>query len=151
MWSDEPDLEIGGLSLWVLGWEYPDSFEYWDANWLNVLVRVAAPGAAVKAQGAFVHASEIAGFATQLAALNTTSAGEALLDCMEPNLHVKLRCEARGHVTLKVRITPEHLTQSHEFEFDLDQSYIGPLLNACEHLLSRWPVRFGSQPRSQTE
>ena len=33
------------------------------------------------------------------------------------------------------------MTQSHEFKFDLDQSYLGPLLDGCKSVLSRWPVR----------
>lgn len=141
MQSDEPDLELGGFSLWVLGRQFPDAIDEWDGNWLHVRVRVEAPGALIEAEGAFVSAPELADFAKQLGALHTTLAGEAVLRCLEPNLHVALRAKSLGHVSVCVRITPDHMTQSHEFLFEIDQSYLGPLLSACGQVLSRWPVR----------
>src|SRR5262245_58281939 len=47
----EPDLKLGGFSLWVFGRQFPDANDYWDGNWLNVRARVEAPGALVEAPG----------------------------------------------------------------------------------------------------
>jgi hypothetical protein len=137
----EPDLKLGGFSLWVFGYQYPGANDYWDRNWLNVRARVEAPGALVEAQGAIVTAPELAEFVKQLETLYTTLVGEAALRCMEPNLQVAIRGGSLGHVTVKLMITPDHMTQSHEFEFDLDQTYLGPFLDGCRSVLSRWPVR----------
>ena len=52
-----------------------------------------------------------------------------------------LRVRFGGHITVKLMITPDHMTQSHEFKFDLDQTYLGPFLDGCRSVLSRWPVR----------
>jgi hypothetical protein len=38
-------------------------------------------------------------------------------------------------------ITPNHKIQSHDFKFDLDQTYLGPFLDGRKSVLSRWPVR----------
>ena len=141
MQSAEPDLKLGGFSLWVFGRQFPDANDYWDGNWLNVRARAEAPGASVEAQGAIVHTSELAGFVEQLESLYTNLVGEAALRCMEPNLQIVLRGDALGHVAVKIMITPDHMTQSHEFKFDLDQTYLGPFLNGCRSVLSRWPVR----------
>jgi hypothetical protein len=137
----EPDLKLGGFSLWVFGRQFPDANDYWDGNWLNVRARVEAPGALVEAQGAIVFAPELAKFVKQLETLYATLVGEAALRCMEPNLHVAIRGESLGHLTVKLMITPDHMTQSHEFKFDLDQTYLGPFLDECRSVLSRWPVR----------
>jgi len=137
----EPDLKLGGFSLWVFGRQFPDANDYWDGNWLNVRARAEAPGASVVAHGAIVHTSELAGFVEQLESLYTNLVGEAALRCMEPNLQIVLRGDALGHVAVKVMMTPDHMTQSHEFKFDLDQTYLGPFLNGCRSVLSRWPVR----------
>ena len=100
-----------------------------------------APGALVEAQGAIVFAPELAEFVKQLETLYTTLVGEAALRCMEPNLQVAIQGDSLGHVAVTLMITPDHMTQSHEFKFDLDQTYLGPFLNGCRSVLSRWPVR----------
>ncbi|WP_315707296.1 MULTISPECIES: hypothetical protein [unclassified Bradyrhizobium] len=141
MHSDEPDLKLGGFSLWVFGRQFPEATDYWDGNWLNVRARVEAPGAVVEAKGAFVNIPELAGFVEQLEALHATLVGEAGLRCLEPNLEIAIRSGSRGHMAVKIMLTPDHMTQSHEFNFDLDQSHLGQLLDGCRSVLSRWPVR----------
>jgi hypothetical protein len=141
MHSVEPDLKLGGFSLWVFGRQFPEATDYWDGNWLNVRARVEAPGAVVEVDGPFVSVPELASFAKQLEALHATVVGEAGLRCLEPNLEIAIRPGSRGNVVAKIMVTPDHMTQSHEFEFDLDQSYLGPFLDGCKHVLSRWPVR----------
>jgi hypothetical protein len=137
----EPDLKLGGFSLWVLGRQFPNAEDYWDGNWLNVRARAEAPGASAEAQGAIVHTAELARFVEQLESLHMKLVGEAALRCMEPNLQIVTRGDALGHVEVEITITPDHMTQSHLFKFDLDQTFLGPLLNECRNLLSRWPVR----------
>jgi hypothetical protein len=139
--SVEPDLKLAGFSLWVLGHQFPAATDYWDGNWLNVRARVEAPGSTVEARGAFLSAPELASFAEQLESLNAALVGEARLRCLEPNLKIAIRCGSLGHVAVEIVLTPNHMTQSHEFKFDLDQSYLGPLLDGCRSVLLRWPVR----------
>jgi len=144
MQSAEPDLKLGGFSLWVFGRQFPDANDYWDGNWLNVRARAEAPGASVEAQGAIVHTSELAGSVEQLESLHTNLVGEAALRCMEPNLQIVVRGDALGHVEIQIMITPNHITQTHRIKFDLDQTYLGPFINACKSVLSRWPVHTGT-------
>jgi len=142
----EPDLKLGGFSLWVYGRQFPDANDYWDGNWLNVRARAEAFGALVEARGAFVHTPELADFAKQLETLHATLVGEAVLQCMEPNLQIAIRGDSIGHMELRVRITPDHMSQSHDFKFDLDQTYLSPFLNGFKSVLLRWPVR--AKPRA---
>jgi hypothetical protein len=46
--SEEPDLQIAGLSLWVFGYQFPNTNDFWDGNWLNVRTQVEGNGAVVK-------------------------------------------------------------------------------------------------------
>jgi hypothetical protein len=142
----EPDLRLGGFSLWVSGRQFPDATDYWDGNWLNVRVQIEAPGALVRTEGPFLLAQELASFAEQLGILYEALGGTAELRCLEPNLDIAIRCASRGQVLVKIMVTPDHMTQSHSFEFELDQSYLGLLLDQCKSVLSRWPVR--SRPSS---
>ena len=49
----KPDLTVAGFQLWVHGRQYPDSQEYYDANWLRVTADTGAAGASVGCQGQF--------------------------------------------------------------------------------------------------
>jgi hypothetical protein len=137
----EPDLTLGGFSLWVLGRQFPDANDFWDGNWLNVRARMQAPGALVEAGGAIIRTPEVAKFASELEPLHAELTGEAALRCIEPNLAIVIRCDALGHLAVQVTITPDHMTQSHVFRFGLDQTYLGPLRDACRNVLSTWPLR----------
>jgi hypothetical protein len=107
---DEPDLGLAGLSIWVVGRQFPDQNDYWDGNWLNVRVRVEATGATVEARGPIIHASELESFTKELEQLGSALTGNASLKCMEPNLDVVIRGDRRGQATMTIRITPDHIT-----------------------------------------
>ena len=120
----EPDLKLGGFSLWVYGREFPDANDYWDGNWLIVRARVGAPGALVEAQGGFIHAPALADFAKQVETLHATLVGEAVLRRMGPNLEMAIRGDSVDHMELRLMITCDHITQAHDFKFDLDQTHL---------------------------
>ena len=73
--------------------------------------------------------------------MQETLSGEANLACIEPNLSVKLTANKMGHILMTVSITPDHRTQRHSFEFDIDQTFLGPLLRQCRAVLDEYPVR----------
>ncbi len=138
----EPDLNIAThFSLWVHGRAFPNAEDYWDGNWLDVLARVEADGAMVEARGTILRNSELAGFCRELEKMETTVSGRAHLECMEPNLNIAPEADALGHITAKVQITPDHLMQSHQFTFALDQTFLKPLIAACKEILARYPIR----------
>ena len=136
-----PDLRLGGLSLWIRRRQYPDAADYWDGNWLDSLAVMQAPGARVEIHGPFIHASEIASFAQELSRLDETLQGEARLGRIEPQLEVVMRIDPLGHVAVTLEITPDPFSQAHRFEFELDQTYIGPLRASCRTILERFPIR----------
>ena len=64
----------------------------------------------------------------------------ASLKCLEPNLDVTIQGD-RGHATATVKVTADHMTQSHEFLFSIDQTYFKPLIAECRKILSDYPIR----------
>jgi hypothetical protein len=135
----EPNLKLAGCSLWVLGRQYPESDDYWDGNWLRVRVLVEASGARVEHVGSFLRTDEIEEFARQIGLLDTTLTGEAILPSMEPTLRMALKL-TRGTGEVTVAITPDLVAQSHEFKFEIDQSYLKSMLADCRRILVKWPV-----------
>jgi len=136
----EPDLKLAGLSLWALAREFPDSDDHWDRNGIDVAAIVEAPGAHVEIRGPYLRSDELAAFREQIAALHVELKGSAKLNCIEPALNITITCDPLGHVEVVVDITPNHLSQSHQFVFAIDQSYLATALSGCQRVLSRFPV-----------
>jgi len=57
------------------------------------------------------------------------------------NLDLKITMKALGNCELSVFLTPDHLYQEHSFTFDLDQSYLPPLIKQLECLLKAYPLK----------
>ncbi len=135
-----PAFKIAGFCVWVFGREFDAAEDYWDGNWLRVVAQCGAEGALVRASGAVLHLSEVQRWLEQLRPLHASLTGGAELACIEPYLNAKVDLKD-GRGTLVVDITPDHLTQQHKFEFQVDQSYLPELISALERLLREYPVR----------
>jgi len=137
-----PALRVAGFQLWIHGRENPGADDYDDGNWLRVTAHCGARGASVWAEGSIVMVTDIAGFGRACQALLRGDATEALLEPIEPGFGIRLRCVDRlGHLSAHIDITPEHLTQSHTIEFEIDQSYLPGIVAACSRIVDNYPVR----------
>ncbi len=137
----KPSIQLQGFQLWVHGREFPDATDYWDGNWLNVRAHCGTPGADVWVDGPILHLYELSRWVEACEQLNQTLTGEAVLDCLEPALHVELQVDRSGHITMRIDITPDHMTQEHRFTFEVDQTYLPPLITACRKVIANFPVR----------
>jgi hypothetical protein len=140
-----PDFKLAGLSLWVDGRQFENAEDYWDGNWLNIRAEVEAHHARVKAQGSFLRIDEFQGFRDELATLYRELKGVAKLEPLEPDLSIEVTAQARGVIVAEIRLTPDHLTQSHRFEFEIDQSYLPAVIREIDQLLDKFPVRGSDQ------
>jgi hypothetical protein len=134
------DLHLAIFELWIDGRQFEDLQDYWDGNWLSVRARCRTEGSEVWACGPILHLPELVRFRDELRELDNSLSGVAQLECMEPNLHIRVELQ-RGRGTLRVSITPEHLTESHEFTAEIDQSYLRETLTQLHRILQKYPVR----------
>ncbi|WP_427551556.1 WapI family immunity protein [Methylomonas sp. MS20] len=137
----EPDLKIAGLHLWVHGREFPQSEDYWDGNWLRVTAYCLYPNSSVRTHGSIVHLGEIAGLLRETESLYKTLQGQAALQCMEPYLGIELLAQTGGHIRVKISITPDHMTETHSYTDNIDQSYLPPIVAGCQAILAKLPLR----------
>ncbi len=137
----DPDFCIGGFELWIHGRQFPESDDYWDSNWLDVIARCTVNFSVVQAAGSILHLSELHALMVECKQIYDALSGEARLKCMEPNIGLKIKMENTGYCELTVSITPDHLYQEHSFIFDLDQSYLPPLLKSLERILDSYPIK----------
>lgn len=141
MANKDPDFSIGGFELWIYGRQFPKSDDYWDGNWLDILARCTANSSVVQVDGSILHLTELHELMVECKQIYNTLSGEAELKCMEPNIGLKIKMKNRGHCELTVSITPDHLYQEHSFIFDLDQSYLPPVLKDLEQILYSYPMK----------
>jgi len=137
----EPSLRVGGLRLWVHGRQFPDAEDYWDGNWLLVTAMYRSSGSWTSATGAILHGSELVQLVAEADRLYSSLAGTATLPCMEPNLRLEMTGNGRGRIDLEVLITPDHLTESHRYVEQIDQTHLPPLLRACRSVLAEYPIK----------
>ena len=140
--SEEPDLKIAGLQVWVHGREFPDAADYWDGNWLRVTARCKYAGAQVEIEGPLVHLAELGRFVSGCERLYQALEGSAGLDCIEPNLRVQLSASDKaGHISIVISITPDHMCQEHVFRDEVDQTFLPSIVESARGILNRYPVR----------
>lgn len=119
---------------------YPATQEFWDGNWLKVDLEVRA-GAFRGRFEADLRCEEFERFAEQLAALQASGRGEALLETMEGWVSLRLVADQRGHLegTCEVRDDPA-LGSCLRFGLTADLTHLPPMLAALGLILVAFPV-----------
>lgn len=138
----EPTIQMGPLSVWVHGYQYPEANDGWDANWLTVTARCVGQGASVIVSGAILDTVSFHRLQQQLTLLQERLEGTARLESAEPELAMTFKATGRtGHIDVEIDITPDHLHQAHRFSESIDQSYVPAMLRACRLVLQQFPIR----------
>src|SRR5262249_33248486 len=120
----------GVLSLWISG---PAS----DEDWIDVVAVCNAPSCTVSASGAIMQLSDLREWRSQLERMNRTLTGRAALISTEPNINLSLELDKLGNITGRLSITPDVLTQLHEIQFEIDQSYLPPVIAQIRSVIQR--------------
>jgi hypothetical protein len=144
-WTEQPgqpDISFSGFQLWIHGQERGDTREYWeDGNWLSVTAHCGASGADVWAQGSILQLADLVRWLKQLEDMSRTMSGRAELAPVEPNLHIKFEMGKLGHIAMQINITPEYMSQDHEFREEIDQSYLPALIRQIRTVLQKYPIQ----------
>ena len=137
----EPALSIAGFQLWIHGWQFPLASDYDDANWLRVTAHCGEAGASVSAAGAILRAPDLEGWGQKCASLLAGEADKAELLSFEPDLAAEVsRVSPRGY-SLRVEITPDHLSQQHSFTFAINGEALAELVRQCQAVAVLYPTR----------
>ena len=136
-----PDIKLSGLQIWVHGRQFPDATDYWDGNWLRITAHCGTHGADVWTTGPILNLPAVVSWLAELEDLNHSLTGSASLVPLEVELSVTLTAGELGHISMEVEITPDNVTQEHTFRFELDQSYLEPVIASCRKIVNNYPVR----------
>jgi hypothetical protein len=138
----EPSLQVDALKIWVLGRQFPDATDEYDANWLNVVALCGGVGSRVEVSGPILDTVSFAEFLDSVSVMENTLTGEAELSSLEPNVKATLRYSDRqGHVEGVVEITADQLLERHRFTLSLDQSYLPSIRRQLERITEAFPIR----------
>jgi hypothetical protein len=145
--EDEASIALGPLKIWISGRQFPNHQDYWDGNWLNATALCEGNGSRVQVNGSFIHLSELKKWKEDLQEFQKTLKGSVELPTMEPTLGVKIegRKSATGHLNCKIAITGDYIAETHQFIFDIDQSYLLGLLSQLVSVLREYPIRDENQ------
>ncbi|MCG6903211.1 MAG: hypothetical protein LJE68_11065 [Rhodobacter sp.] len=136
------DIQIAGLKLSILGYEFPQSQEYCDANWLLVSATLEAPGTRIKHRGTFIRTDELQGFLGEMKELDALRTTSAKLDCMEPDLAVSMQQKGSlGALDVQVSLNLDRSRQAHQVAFECDLSFLPGIISGLERVLDAFPVR----------
>jgi hypothetical protein len=134
-------LQLGGFQLDVEGLARHDTDDTWDATWLSATVTCDAPGAAVSAGQVVLTSWSVRRFCEGLIELVRSHEGCALLAAEQPGLSVCARAAPeRGHVSMRVDITPVRGRQGHWFVYDIDETRLPDAIAQCQAILAAFPA-----------
>ena len=137
-----PSLALCGLSIDVVGWEFPKSSDWDNGNWIVVDVLCRSGTSQVSFGDPCLRTTEMFEFRDALSAMVHAKATEAELNCVEPGLHVDVKTSgALGHLDVTATLMPDPLEQRHVFKFHADQSHLQQWISDCDRILQSFSIR----------
>jgi hypothetical protein len=138
-------IHIGGeaaefFALTVHGRRLAEPTDYWDGNWLDCDVEVAA-GAFRGAFGGTIRNEDLERFRDQLAPLHEALSGTATLEAPEGWLCLDLSGDGRGHLEAKGQLCDDPISgNSLEFRIHLDQTHLPTIIRDVDEICRAYPV-----------
>ncbi len=134
-------LTLGGLHLTFYGLSDPHATGAWDQGWCQMMTVCEADGARVKVSGSLLHLVDMKELLVCLDALLLQTTATKTWDTLESHLSLDFEKTHLGHLTVKISLTPDPLTQQHMFLFELDQTYLTRLRDDLVQLLKAFDIK----------
>lgn len=129
------------LRMDVLGYERKPTGEYFDDNWLSVVVEIKAGGFAGVFSASFLT-GEIEAFRQEAAKLYESLMGRAEFRTLEEQLSLDLVGDGRGRIRLTGSAADQPgIGNTFAFAFTFDQTQLQSSVQSLEQLLGVFPVR----------
>jgi len=147
------------FQLNVTGYEFPTGTWNWhDANWLVISMRVKAPQGSWQASGPYLLTEEVEQLAKWLAEQSEGPSGSDQIDFMEPDLAFRVASSAPESVLIRVVFELEFLppwARGREVEDDEEEVWVELMVKRKEVLdaavslrseLRKFPWRYPDRP-----
>jgi hypothetical protein len=125
----------------------PDATDYWDGNWVDATIAVAAGCFRGEIESA-LRAEDFVRFRDQLRPLHTTLTGHATFDTIEHWLRIDVEADGKGHLRAKcVAVDQPGMGNRLAFAIDFDQTELPDMLRGLDAICEAFPV-IGTPPVS---
>jgi hypothetical protein len=125
----KPDIGIGNFKIWLYEKE---AFEIGYA-----IIACSSANSCVFLEGYYVDLDGLRGWKYECEKLYKTFSGLAELSFYEPHVKARITLNEKGQGSLYVEINcPDSMTEEHKYTFEIDQTYIGPLIQDLTKVLS---------------
>ncbi len=125
----------------ILGYEFPDSRDDWDSNWLLVFVelRECAEICFSKTDPCLLT-MDLISLKDWLQSVSVDNVTQHKLSFMEPEISFEFSND-KVNLVLKYNFNPDGSQNDGSYRLHIDNHYIGPILESLEELLQKFPVR----------
>ncbi|GGA40859.1 WapI family immunity protein [Psychrobacillus lasiicapitis] len=128
------------VEIEILGREHPNSYDYWDGNWVVSNVKVQIPGYYVDFN-ASLRTDEIRDFVDDLKLMDRHLSGKAILNNLDSFIHFEGKMDKLGHIEWSGETCyPVGTGAVLSFEFMSNQSYLKDLIKDLEDITDVYPV-----------
>ena len=128
------------LTLEMQHREYPESTDYWDANWVVTRFFATAPGFRADFVES-VHLSEVISLRKGLAKMHARMEGAVEWKAMDGFLELTAEMDKLGHIHWTIDlIYPAGVGARLSLELENDQTYLPALLNQIDDILEAFPL-----------
>lgn len=129
------------IAVTVQGYERAAIGEFYDDNWLNVVVEINS-GAFRGRFFASFQVFEFSDFYDQLQLLYDTLKGKAIFSTLEGQLEISITCNALGNLEVSGFAMDEAgIGNQLNFQFQLDQAYLPKILGELATIVNLFPIR----------
>lgn len=135
--------ESGVIKINIIKRSFPDSDDYWDANWLEAEVEIDIPNFHASYNMNF-RVDELQKFNEELINLRSLFVKEASFTTMEEGLRLECKTNSRGHVLCRVKAIDEYQTCLN-FDLETDIPSIAYWIKEVETVLQKY-ILIGSRP-----
>lgn len=133
--GQETKVEIDGLYR-----NYPNSTDYWDANWVNATIKIEIPGYKVSFN-ADLRTDELRKFLNDLKSIRQSLRGKASLTNLDGYLEFEGEIDKFGKIKWNAETCyPAGYGAVLEFEFESDQTYLNTLIKELDDIITHFPV-----------
>jgi hypothetical protein len=127
------------IALNVSGREFPNTSDFWDANWLICTVEIAVGAFRGRVDG-MIRTEELETFRGEIVRLNEGLGGEAEFSTMEQWLALRLIGNGRGQIEARCEVGDGGNTL--RCCLSVDQTFLPPLIQQLSKLIEAYPVWF---------
>jgi hypothetical protein len=132
--KNEPDF----LEIIVLGRSNPKSEDYWDANWLDIEIKLQVSSFNCKYH-TNLRVDELLKFYEDLLALKNRQNKDAVLNTMEEGIYLHLESDVNGKINLQGK-AKDQARNILDFKFQTVMISFDDFIVECEKVIAMYPL-----------